>query len=83
LYEPIHGSAPDIAGLGIANPIGAILSTALLFRHSLRLEAEASAIEAAVAAAIAGGLRTADTAAAGAPAASTRECGSAILDKLN
>jgi 3-isopropylmalate dehydrogenase len=83
LYEPIHGSAPDIAGKGLANPIGAILSTALLLRHSLRLETEAAAIEAAVAAAIAGGLRTADIATPGAQAASTRECGSAILDRLN
>jgi 3-isopropylmalate dehydrogenase len=48
LYEPIHGSAPDIAGEGIANPIGAMLSAALLLRHSLELETEASAIEAAV-----------------------------------
>ena len=48
LYEPIHGSAPDIAGKGVANPVGAILSAALLLRHSLGLEAEAVAIEAAV-----------------------------------
>lgn len=48
LYEPIHGSAPDIAGTGVANPIGAILSAALLLRHSLQLETEARAIEAAV-----------------------------------
>ncbi|MEO8746490.1 MAG: 3-isopropylmalate dehydrogenase [Rhodanobacter sp.] len=48
LYEPIHGSAPDITGRGVANPIGAILSTALLLRHSLHLEAEAVAVEAAV-----------------------------------
>ena len=48
LYEPIHGSAPDIAGTGVANPVGAILSAALLLRHSLQLEAEAVAIEAAV-----------------------------------
>ncbi|MHC1478619.1 3-isopropylmalate dehydrogenase [Frateuria aurantia] len=48
LYEPIHGSAPDIAGQGIANPIGTILSVALLLRHSLRLESEASAVETAV-----------------------------------
>ena len=48
LYEPIHGSAPDIAGKGMANPIGAILSAALLLRHSLQLEAEAQAVEAAV-----------------------------------
>ncbi|BFI97430.1 MAG: 3-isopropylmalate dehydrogenase [Rhodanobacter sp.] len=48
LYEPIHGSAPDIAGQGVANPVGTILSTALLLRHSLQLEAEAQAVEAAV-----------------------------------
>jgi len=48
LYEPIHGSAPDIAGQGVANPVGAILSVALLLRHSLELEAEAVAVEAAV-----------------------------------
>jgi 3-isopropylmalate dehydrogenase len=60
LYEPIHGSAPDIAGKGIANPIGTILSVALLLRHSLRLEREAKAIENAVEAAISRGCRTAD-----------------------
>ena len=48
LYEPIHGSAPDIAGKGVANPVGTILSAALLLRHSLQLEDEAVAIEAAV-----------------------------------
>jgi 3-isopropylmalate dehydrogenase len=48
VYEPIHGSAPDIAGTGVANPVGAILSAALLLRHSLGLEAEAAAVEAAV-----------------------------------
>jgi 3-isopropylmalate dehydrogenase len=60
LYEPIHGSAPDIAGRGIANPIGTILSLALLLRHSLGLEPEAKAVENAVAAAIDAGWRTAD-----------------------
>ncbi|HET9597884.1 MAG TPA: 3-isopropylmalate dehydrogenase [Anaeromyxobacteraceae bacterium] len=60
LYEPIHGSAPDIAGKGIANPLGTILSAAMLLRHSLRLEAEARAIEAAVDAAITAGCRTKD-----------------------
>lgn len=60
LYEPIHGSAPDIAGKGIANPVGAILSVALLLRYSLGLEAEAQAIEQAVERAIAAGARTAD-----------------------
>jgi 3-isopropylmalate dehydrogenase len=60
LFEPIHGSAPDIAGQGIANPIGTILSIALLLRHSLRLEAEAASIEKAVNGAITGGCRTPD-----------------------
>ena len=52
VYEPIHGTAPDIAGKGIANPIGTILSAAMLLRHSLKLEVEARAIEDAVAATI-------------------------------
>ncbi|MBI5943326.1 MAG: 3-isopropylmalate dehydrogenase [Chloroflexi bacterium] len=60
LYEPIHGSAPDIAGRGIANPIGTILSSAMLLRHSLKLEVEASAIEKAVEQTITDGARTAD-----------------------
>lgn len=60
LYEPIHGSAPDIAGKGIANPLGAILSAALLLRHSLGLEGEARAVEAAVYKVLSDGRRTAD-----------------------
>ncbi|MCC6624629.1 MAG: 3-isopropylmalate dehydrogenase [Deltaproteobacteria bacterium] len=60
LYEPIHGSAPDIAGRGIANPIGSILSIAMLLRHSLNLQEEAAAVERAVELAIDGGARTAD-----------------------
>jgi 3-isopropylmalate dehydrogenase len=60
LYEPIHGSAPDIAGKGIANPVGTILSAALMFRYSLKLEDEASLIERAVDQAITEGARTAD-----------------------
>lgn len=60
LYEPIHGSAPDIAGRGIANPLGAILSAALLLRHSLGLEREAAAVEAAVARVLAEGPRPRD-----------------------
>ncbi len=60
LYEPIHGSAPDIAGRGIANPLGTILSAALLLRYSLRLTTEAAAIEQAVDRAIQAGCRTAD-----------------------
>ena len=62
LYEPIHGSAPDIAGKGIANPLGTILSVAMLLRHSLGLESEAAAVEAAVTTAIDAGARTADIA---------------------
>ncbi len=60
LYEPIHGSAPDIAGQGRANPCAAILSAAMLLRHSLGQDAAAARIEAAVSVAIAGGARTAD-----------------------
>jgi 3-isopropylmalate dehydrogenase len=60
LYEPIHGSAPDIAGKGIANPIGTILSAAMLLRHSLGLENEAQAVEGAVQTAISNGHRTTD-----------------------
>ena len=60
LYEPIHGSAPDIAGKGIANPVGTILSSAMLLRYSLKLEAEAVAIEKAVDEVITAGARTAD-----------------------
>ena len=82
LYEPIHGSAPDIAGRGIANPCGTILSAALLLRHSLGLDAEAAALEQAVAQALAGGLRTADIAGPGAARAGTREMGEAVLSRL-
>ena len=60
LYEPIHGSAPDIAGKGIANPIGTILSTAMMLRHSFKLEKEAASIEKAVDTAITDGIRSAD-----------------------
>jgi 3-isopropylmalate dehydrogenase len=60
LYEPIHGSAPDIAGKGIANPIGTILSSAMMLRYSLKLEAESAALESAVEDAITAGCRTVD-----------------------
>ncbi|MEM1178317.1 MAG: 3-isopropylmalate dehydrogenase [Acidobacteriota bacterium] len=60
LYEPVHGSAPDIAGRGVANPIGTVLSAAMMLRHSLSLDAEAAAIEAAVDRALAAGVRTPD-----------------------
>lgn len=85
LYEPIHGSAPDIAGQGIANPIGTILSVALLLRHSLGLEAEARAVEAAVARALADGVRTADIASPavrGGRKLGTAQAGDAILEAL-
>ena len=62
LYEPVHGSAPDIAGMGKANPLGAILTAAMVLRHSAGLEAEASAIEASVAQVLQTGHRTADIA---------------------
>jgi 3-isopropylmalate dehydrogenase len=78
LYEPIHGSAPDIAGKGIANPVGTILSAALLLRHSLGLETEARTIEAAVASALSQGLRTADIAAGG-RSVGTAEAGETIV----
>jgi len=80
LYEPIHGSAPDIAGKGVANPLGTIGSVALLLRHSLGLEEEASAVERALDAAVAAGARTADM--GGAQRISTREMGSAVCDRL-
>jgi 3-isopropylmalate dehydrogenase len=82
LYEPIHGSAPDIAGKGIANPIGTILSVALLLRHSLGLETEATAVEAAVSRAIDGGARTADIAEKGRTALTTSQMGDAVLKDL-
>ena len=82
LYEPIHGSAPDIAGRGIANPYATILSAALLLRHSLGLEAEARAVEAAVSAAVDGGALPADLAAPGRASSSTRAAGDAVLAAL-
>lgn len=81
IYEPIHGSAPDIAGQGIANPYATILSAAMLLRLSLGLEVEAAAVEAAVAGAIAAGVRTADMRPIGKPA-STSEAGAAVLARL-
>jgi 3-isopropylmalate dehydrogenase len=82
LYEPIHGSAPDIAGRGIANPCATILSVAMLLRHSLGLEDEARAVEHAVVAALEAGLRTRDIAPRGAAAVSTREMGDAVVARI-
>ncbi len=81
LYEPIHGSAPDIAGKGIANPLGTILAAAMLLRHSLKLETEATLIEQAVDRVLAKGHRTADLAAGG-PSIGTVEMGSLVLAEL-
>ena len=82
LYEPIHGSAPDIAGRGIANPVGTIMSVAMLLRHSLELTQEADALEAAVSRALEGGARTPDIATAGQRVLTTREMGDAVLGAL-
>lgn len=81
IYEPIHGSAPDIAGKGVANPYATILSAALLLRHSLGLEAEAAQIEAAVSAALDAKVFTADLAAPG-QAVDTRQAAQAVLARL-
>jgi 3-isopropylmalate dehydrogenase len=83
LYEPIHGSAPDIAGMGIANPCATIASAALMLRHSLGLEDEASAVEAAIGAAIAGGARTADIVSEGETQVSTSEMTAEIIGCLS
>ena len=82
MYEPIHGSAPDIAGKGLANPIGMLRCAALLLRHSLGLEAEAVALETAVTEAINAGARTADIVRPGEQALSTREMAEAVLSRL-
>jgi 3-isopropylmalate dehydrogenase len=78
LYEPIHGSAPDIAGQGKANPMAAILSAAMMLRHSFGREDDAARIEAAVARALADGVRGGDLGGA----AGTREIGDAVLERL-
>ena len=82
LYEPIHGTAPDIAGQGIANPIAAILSVALMLRYSLGLTEEAAVVEQAVERALDGGLRTPDIAAQPGSAATTTEMGEGIASAL-
>ncbi len=83
IYEPIHGSAPDIAGRGIANPCGTILSVALLLRHSLELTREAAVLDAAVLRAIESGARTPDIAVHGKRTLSTREMGDTILANIS
>jgi 3-isopropylmalate dehydrogenase len=78
LFEPVHGSAPDIAGTGTANPLAMFLSAALMLRHGLHMEAEAAAVESAVDKALADGLRTADLGGT----ATTRQATQAVLDHL-
>jgi 3-isopropylmalate dehydrogenase len=82
LYEPVHGSAPDIAGRGIANPIGAIRSGALMLSYSFDLQEEAEAVERAVAHVLAEGLRTADLAGPDDEAVSTKEFASAVAEAI-
>jgi 3-isopropylmalate dehydrogenase len=78
LFEPVHGSAPDIAGKGIANPLAMFLSAALMLRHGLGLESEAAAVESAVESTLAGGLRTPDLGGE----ANTEQATKAVLEKI-
>ena len=82
LYEPVHGSAPDIAGKGIANPLGAIISIAMMLRHSFKLEKEAKCVEAAVAQIVAMGNRTRDLAKGGQTALTTSQMGQKIAEAV-
>jgi len=82
LYEPIHGSAPDIAGQGIANPIGTILSTALMLRYSLKMESEAKLVEKAVDAVLSSGYRTLDLAGQGQESINTAEMTDLIVKQV-
>jgi 3-isopropylmalate dehydrogenase len=78
LFEPVHGSAPDIAGQGIANPLAMFLSAAMMLRHGLGLESEAAAVESAVEGALDDGLRTPDLGGS----AGTTQATEAVLSKL-
>jgi len=80
LYEPVHGSAPDIAGQSVANPLGAILSVALMLRHTFNLPKEAECVEAGVQAILKGGFRTRDLARPGERTVSTEEMGAQIAE---
>ncbi len=82
LYEPVHGSAPDIAGKGIANPIGTILSVAMMLRYSLGLPEAAAAVEKAIADVVESGLVTPDIAKKGVTAATTQQVGKAIAERV-
>src|ERR1700674_4991875 len=80
VYEPVHGSAPDIAGEGVANPLGAILSVALMLRHTFHLNKEAECVEAGVISTLMGGFRTRDLARPGERTVSTEEMGAQIAE---
>lgn len=82
LYEPVHGSAPDIAGKGIANPLGALLSAAMMLRHSFQLEQEASSVETAVSQVLGAGYRTTDLVKPGQRALSTSEMGMQVVEQV-
>ena len=82
LYEPSHGSAPDIAGKGIANPLATILSAAMMLRFSLNQPAAADRVESAVKSVLAHGLRTADIFSKGTTLASTADMGTAVVQAL-
>jgi 3-isopropylmalate dehydrogenase len=82
LYEPIHGSAPDISGQGIANPLASILSAAMLLRHSLGMEEEAQAVESAVGRVLGNGYRTPDIASGGTATVTTSEMGDLVVEAL-
>jgi len=82
MYEPVHGSAPDIAGKGIANPIAAILSFSMALRYSLDLEKEADNLDQAVQKVLDDGLRTKDILSKGKKEVSTLQMGDAIISKL-
>src|SRR5258706_13456990 len=82
LYEPVHGSAPDIAGKGLANPIAMIASFGMALRYSFDMDALADKLDAAIAAVLANGLRTAEIKAEGTTAVSTPQMGEAILKEL-
>jgi len=82
LYEPVHGSAPDIAGKGMANPIAMFASFGMAMRYSFNMGKEADLLDAAIAAALAKGLRTADIKSEGSAVVSTTEMGAAIVGEM-
>jgi 3-isopropylmalate dehydrogenase len=82
MYEPVHGSAPDIAGKGMANPIAMLASFAMAMRYSFNMGEAADRLDAAIAATLGNGLRTADIKSAGATIVSTGEMGEAVVGEL-